>query len=269
MSDAFLFMKYYVFIAIVFCVGCKQRFYKNASGSMEGTLMRGERFAVILSDKFERNDIVVFDHFGPDYSAGPPYENASLPLHWEKRVFRMVAYSGDSLEIRNGDVYVNGRQIPVPPKSMMLYEVLSREPIKDFEEMDPSMLQVSQHGDSIRYEVYLMAEQVPYYKQIGSVISIGKAVDRYKPADTAFARNSASDSWTPDNYGPVRIPLPGEVLDIDEGSFKMYHNIPGVEMGKYRLKEKLYFMLGDNRHFAEDSRYIGLIPHSKMNGVVK
>jgi signal peptidase I len=49
----------------------------------------------------------------------------------------------------------------------------------------------------------------------------------------------------------------------------MYQHIPGIAFGKNIIKEKLYFVMGDNRHRSQDSRYIGFIPHSNMNGIVK
>jgi signal peptidase I len=45
-------------------------------------------------------------------------------------------------------------------------------------------------------------------------------------------------NWTPDNFGPLQIPA------------------------------NCYFVLGDNRHFAQDSRYIGFIKKEDVKGVV-
>ena len=87
--------------------------------------------------------------------------------------------------------------------------------------------------------------------------------------DSIYARASQKGSWTSDNFGPLKIPSPGETIIVDSVTFKLYHNIPGIKAGKNLLQEKLYFVLGDNRYGAEDSRFIGLIAHSKMYGVVK
>ena len=48
---------------------------------------------------------------------------------------------------------------------------------------------------------------------------------------------------------------------VNEINYRLYHNIPGVHLGLNAIKEKLYFLMGDNRHHADDSRFIGLISH--------
>ncbi|HKC36685.1 MAG TPA: S26 family signal peptidase, partial [Chitinophagaceae bacterium] len=89
------------------------------------------------------------------------------------------------------------------------------------------------------------------------------------PEDTFLARPATTLLWTVDNYGPLYIPLPGDTIHVTNANYKLYKNIPGIQLGKNILKEKLYFVMGDNRHRAEDSRYIGFIPHSNMYGIVK
>ena len=77
------------------------------------------------------------------------------------------------------------------------------------------------------------------------------------------------DKWSSDNYGPLVIPNTGNTVIVDSINYKLYHNIPGIRMGKNTIEESLYFVLGDNRHGAQDSRFIGFIPHSNMYGIVK
>ena len=248
---------------------CKERIFRAPSGGMERTIMAGDVFEVTPADKFERNDIVVFNYFGPDYTEGAD-EDGKYPMHHEKRMYRLIAYSGDSLEIRDGEVFLNSRHVPLPPKAVMKYEVVSKGHIDEFDEKDPYINTTTKTGDTISYIVDLTTEQAFDYRQSKpAIISVRKKSPDSRVDDTSYARASVAGQWTSDNYGPLRIPSPGETIYCDKVNFKFYHNIPGIKTGKFLLKEKLYFVLGDNRHGAEDSRFIGLVPHSKMYGVVK
>ena len=58
-------------------------------------------------------------------------------------------------------------------------------------------------------------------------------------------------------------------IEVNSENYRMYKELKDVKEGPYVVRETLYFLLGDNRHYSEDSRYIGLIPLSKMYGVVE
>lgn len=250
---------------------CRQGFFRNSSGSMENTLMAGQKFYVTSADRFERNDIVTFDYFGNDYGS-PTDETGQYKQHWEKRVCRLIAYSGDIVEIKEGEVFISGRHIPLPPLAKVYYELRSRLYIEELDKQDSYMTNMEKSGDTFIYKVMLSGKDAAAYRQNkADIISVNRMLpdQTYAASDTVFARSAVNDSWTPDNYGPLRIPAPGESITVDAGNYKLYKNIPGIQPGKNIIKEKLYFLLGDNRYGAEDSRYIGLISHSKMMGIVK
>ncbi|MBL7744341.1 MAG: signal peptidase I [Chitinophagaceae bacterium] len=260
-------LRYLLFL--LFLLSCRGRFYRVPSSAMEGTIMTGEHITVIQADSFKRNDIVVFDHFATDYSSGPD-EEGNFKEHWEKRVHRLIAYSGDVLEIKKGDVYINGELVSPPPKAKLRYEVLSTVSLEEFMEIDPYTTSITKRGDTMAYQADLTTEQAFNYRQRKpAIVSVNKIAPVFNSPDTSIVRSSAGDTWTTYDLGPLRIPAPGETITINTINFKLYHNIPGVHTGNYLLKEKLYFVMGDNRYAAEDSRYIGFIPHSKMDGVVK
>ena len=252
---------------------CKGRMYRAGSGSMAETIKQGEPFYVAKKNNFKRDEIVVFDFFGNDYVSGMD-ETGHFKQHWERRVYRLVAFSGDSLYIKNGDVFVNGKITTQPPGSLTEYIIRAKEYITDLPERGddfelPPLK--DRFGDTIVYQVPLTKEEVQQFEQRKQVVfSIKKFIT---PApeyeDTSLARPLANFLWTVDNYGPLYIPQPGDTILVTNANYRLYKNIPGIQPGKYVLKEKLYFILGDNRHRAEDSRYIGFIPHSNMYGIVK
>ncbi len=250
--------------------GCKKRFFRASSASMEATIPAGAGFWVTQTKKFQRNDIAVIDHYGPDYSL-PLNEDGTYKLAWIKKVYRIVALSGDTLTIINGDIIVNGKLLPVPPKALFTYEIKSTVPIDDFPERNDWTNQISSTGtNTFTYRVSLTkAEAAAYSLRKPAVVSVSKIPAVFSNEDSFYAKECTGNNWTTDNYGPLYIPKPGDVITVMDCNRKLYKNIHGIQTGRNVIKENLFFLVGDNRHFAEDSRYIGLISHSKMYGIVK
>ncbi|HET6994178.1 MAG TPA: S26 family signal peptidase [Chitinophagaceae bacterium] len=259
--------KIHLVLLLVFTISCKHRFYRAPSGSMEETIMRGDNFTVTITGKFERNDIVVFDYYGPDYSSMDE-TGQFKSSHWERRVYRLIAYSGDSVMIAEGDLFVNNRHIQMPPKGKLRYEVYAKTTIDDFN--DEGLIPPNRKGDTLVYTVDLTTNKAEEYRlRKPAIMKVKRILPEPYANDTAFARASGKGEWNINNYGPFKIPSPGEKIYVDDNNLKFYHNIPGIQKGLNTINEKLYFVLGDNRYGAEDSRYIGLIAHSKMYGIVE
>ena len=91
-------------------------------------------------------------------------------------------------------------------------------------------------------------------------------------------------TWTGDNLGPIHIPAKGEVVDLTLENLPFYemvitdyeHNtleikgnqiyINGELTTQYTIQQDYYYMMGDNRHNSEDSRYWGFVPHDHIVG---
>lgn len=238
---------------------------------MEETIKVGEPFYVKATSIFNRGDIAVFDFYGNDYTSGPD-ENLHFKQHWEKRIYRIIALSGDVVQIKKDTVYVNGSPQAFPPGSKLPYEVYTRQPLMEEWLQKAELMLIDKPAEEmIIYTGFLSTNEVQEIKQKNA--EVVKIVRNLSPqqiaADTAYAKTSDSLKWNTANYGPLKIPSPGDEIIVNDGNFKLYHNIPGIEKGRNKISEKLYFVMGDNRHMAEDSRFIGLISHSNIYGVVK
>ena len=91
-------------------------------------------------------------------------------------------------------------------------------------------------------------------------------------------------TWNRDNYGPIYIPEEGKTVALNEKSLPLYKRIiteyegndlkvngsdiriNGQVATTYTFKQDYFWMMGDNRHNSEDSRYWGFVPENHIVG---
>lgn len=259
-------------ILSIFLIGCKGKFYRMPSESMEETIKVGEPFYVNKSAAYRRNDLVVFSVYSDDYAAGPD-ENGLFPKHWEERCYRLIAISGDSLVIRNNVVFINNKAISFPPGCKLIYHLYSPSVIDDpliEENINVNGSKPDPAETGFITEANLSVDQLKELRSRHPEIKKAEPfIPTYNSLDTLFARPAPDQHWNAGNYGPLYIPRRGETIEVTDQNFKLYQHIPGIKKGSFTIPEPLYFVMGDNRHYAQDSRFIGFIAHSNMHGIVK
>lgn len=91
--------------------------------------------------------------------------------------------------------------------------------------------------------------------------------------------------WSTDRFGPLRIPRAGDTIQINPRNLVLYggvillydgHDnaeirddklyIGGQEVTTYTFRQNYYFMMGDNRHNSQDSRFWGFVPEDHVVG---
>ena len=166
---------------------------------------------------------------------------------------RIVGVPGDKIQIANGILFVNDKEITAF-KTSFNYKVIlgDHPPIAEYDDLlmlDP----LNQFGE---YQAILTEEEAESIKEHKFVLSVKKIL-RPKGYHYAFSSNPifpnhSSFNWSRDNFGPIIIPKKGDEIGSN----------------KFLIKNNYYFALGDNRLESMDSRYFGLIPECNIVGKV-
>lgn len=247
------------------------------SGDMQQSYSQGDLLLINkFSFSFKKNDILAFEFYEDD--------NASTkPLIF---VQRCVALPGDTLEMDNGFVFVNNRE------DKFIKELKHNYHLKSKISPDTSFLiqyNLDEGGpvsDEFDYSFSLTQSQADSLRKDSIITELSKSIEKSNLHDQLIFPNDSNYKWNKHNFGKIYIPKKDDVIKLDTLNISLYKKVISVyENNKleikgdsilingqltkaYTIKQNYYFVLGDNRDNAVDSRYFGFLPEEFIRGKV-
>lgn len=205
----------------------------------------------------------------------------------ENYVKRLIALPGDTLQIIDGVVYINGEMGYQPPHMQHRYLVKITG-----NSLNPKVLEKFNIYDGYRTNVpneFILCMSATTAEEFGKQPFVTDITKMIAPANTEisqeiFPNDTTHFKWNVDNYGPIVIPKEGVTVKISPENIALYercitayeHNtlkindnkifINGKETDEYTFGMDYYWMMGDNRHNSQDSRYWGYVPVDHIVG---
>lgn len=201
----------------------------------------------------------------------------------ENYIKRCVGIAGDTIEIRNMVVYVNGQPTPLPPQGQLKYAVVTNGQPFDAVSLEEEYDVTEYAGNGIPNGFNMVLTTEAKDKMLANGFAKSATALPVEVPEQIFPHDTIH-RWTEDNLGKIWIPKKGASLTLTPENYTIYERAIRVyennkfEMrdGKFYLNDQpvtqytfkmdYYWMMGDNRHASQDSRFWGFVPEDHIVG---
>ena len=269
--------------------------------------------------EINRNDVVVFNFPAGDTIINLPEFGSKMPYYdvlrspefngdrvklqsefpilvhptdkTDNYIKRCVGIPGDLIQIKNGQLWVNGSPAFVAPNAQTEYVVVTNgTQIPEDYIQDSLGINITEANTDFQsmpdnpntFVINMTAAAANSLKKLPFIKSVNFYVENR--VGITFPNDIVHFPWTADNFGEMRIPKKGDIINLNDSTIELYrrlictyeHNSLEFKNGKYLLngnaattytvKQNYYWMMGDNRHRSQDSRFWGFVPETHIVG---
>jgi len=222
----------------------------------------------------------------------------------ENYIKRCVAIGGDTVEIIDGTIHINGVAEEIPEFAQFSHVFYFKD--------QASMIPFNNDYLFEKYEIYpnginrgeISVGDSANVRNVGVMqfscskttalelsnlagvdsVSIMWEEKGFSPGYCSIFPNDISIDWTKDNFGPLYIPEEGATIELNDENYIAYkraitayegntlekvggnYMLNGEVAKTYTFKQNYYWLMGDNRHGSADSRYWGYVPEDHVVG---
>lgn len=228
-----------------------------------------------IANDYQTNDFVYYDFPSIDSTIKSP-----------RCMQRVIGIPGDTIEIKQKLIYINNYLIEEDPELKHNYFIKSKVKLDTVFKMRYHLVEGGQISEDLDYSFSLTGVEAEALKKDSLISSVAMKIESKDAFDETLFPFSHHYNWNMDNYGKLYLPKRNDTLVLDSINLYLYANLIITYEGndlrikndsifinqkyskKYAVQKNYYFVMGDNRDNANDSRMCGFIPEDYITGKV-